>query len=171
MSIKKFINWVSTAVLIAIILITLNLVISTKMDQGKTSLFGNQLMVVLSGSMSPTFNTGSVVAVKPVRFENIKKGDIITFKDVDGRTVTHRVLEKQIDKLITKGDANDAQDSSSVSSDRVVGKVNISVPYVGYFVEFSKSKSGMLLFLVIPGIYLVLSQLWKLFKILTTEEA
>lgn len=170
MTIKKGLSWLISGLLIVLILFTLNMVITTKINGGKTTLLGNQLMVVLSGSMSPTFDTGSVVAVKPVRFEDIKKGDIITFKDVDGKTVTHRVLEKQNLNLITKGDANDSKDSQQVTSDRVIGIVNYSVPYFGYFVEFTKSKTGMLVFLIIPGVYLIISQFWGLFKLLTAEE-
>lgn len=170
MTYKKIANWIFSGLLVLILLISLNLVVSAKINGGKSSLLGNQLMVVLSGSMSPTFDTGSVVAVKPVRFEEINKDDIVTFNDIDGRIVTHRVLEKLEGKLVTKGDANDAADSTPVSSDRVIGKVNYWVPYVGYFVEFCKSKAGLLIFLVIPGVYLVLSQAWKLFQVLTAEE-
>lgn len=128
-------------------------------------------MVVLSGSMAPTFDTGSVVAVKPVTFEQIKQGDIITFKELDGRTVTHRVVEINEGKLITKGDANGGMDSTPVTKDRVIGQVDYWVPLVGYLVEFIKSKAGMLIFLGVPGLYLIVSQIWKLIKMMKEEEA
>lgn len=168
--VKKVASFATTVLLILVIALCVFLFIG-KMNGGKTNLFGSEIMVVLSGSMSPTFDTGSIVAVKPVTFEEIKQGDIITFKDVDERTVTHRVLEINNGELVTKGDANDGKDSTPVSKDRVVGKVQYWVPLIGYLVEFIKSKVGMLVFLGVPGLYLVVSQIYKLFKMFKEEEA
>jgi signal peptidase len=167
---KKVVSVATTLFLVLVIALCGFLFIG-KMNGGKTSLFGNELMVVLSGSMAPTFNTGSIVAVKPIEFEQIKPGDIITFKDVDGRTVTHRVVEINNGELITKGDANDGKDSVPVSADRIIGQVQYSIPFVGYLVDFIKSKIGMLVFLGVPGLYLIVSQIWKLFKMIKEQEA
>lgn len=170
MRIKKVVSSVVTGVLALVIILVFILAISTKMNNGKTSFFGNQLMVVLSGSMSPTFDTGSLVVVAPLRFSSIKNGDIVTFKEISGRTVTHRVVEVKGSELITKGDANSVKDSEPVTQDRVIGKVNVWIPYLGYFVDFTKSRTGIALFLIIPGAYLIISQIWKLFKAMAEDE-
>ena len=77
-----------------------------------------KLLIVQSGSMEPAIKTGSVVIVKPV--ENYKTNDVITF--VDGgksNTTTHRVVDMEVvsgqTQYITKGDANNAEDSNKVS--------------------------------------------------------
>lgn len=170
MTVKKILNWVLTGFMVLCVVLLGTLGVSSKINGGTPTVLGNQLMVVLSGSMAPTFNTGSIVTVKPIPFEEIKADDIVTFKDIDGKTVTHRVVEILEGKLITKGDANDGIDASPVTSDRVIGKVQVWIPYVGYFIQFTKSKIGLLVFLVVPGIYLVITQLWKLFKLLTNDE-
>ncbi|MED4586376.1 signal peptidase I [Brevibacillus choshinensis] len=167
---KKVASVVTTVFLVLVIALTGFLFIG-KMSGGKTTLLGSEIMVVLSGSMAPTFNTGSVVAVKPVKFEEIKKGDIITFKNEDDLTVTHRVVEITDGKLITRGDANNGNDSIPVTADRLLGKVQYSVPVIGYVIEFIRSKVGMLVFLGLPGIYLIISQIWKLFKMMKEAEA
>lgn len=171
MAILKKIVSVATSLLLVLVIALCGFLFIGKMNGGKTTLFGSEIMVVLSGSMAPTFNTGSIVAVKPIPFEQIKQGDIITFKDVDDRTVTHRVMEISEGKLITKGDANDGKDSTPVTKDRVIGQVQYSVPMLGYMVEFIKSKIGMLLFLGVPGLYLIVTQIWKLIRMMKEEEA
>lgn len=167
---KKCISILTSLFLIAVIAIT-GLLFVSKINGGKTVLFGNQIMVVLSGSMAPAFNTGSIVAVKPVDFKEVKEKDIITFKDPEGLTITHRVIEKRDGQLITKGDANDGKDTAPVTPDRFIGKVQYSVPLIGYFIEFARSELGMLLMLGLPGLYLIVSQVWKLLRMIKEEEA
>lgn len=170
MLLKKSISVLTSLFLIAVIAIT-GILFVGKVNGGKTVLFGSQIMVVLSGSMSPAFDTGSIVAVKPVAFHDVKVNDIITFKDPEGLTITHRVIEVGAGQLITKGDANDGKDTSPVTPDRLIGKVQYSVPLIGYFIEFARSGLGMLLMLAVPGVYLIVSQVWKLLRMIREEEA
>jgi signal peptidase len=72
--------------------------------------------------------------------------------------------------LVTKGDANDGKDTDPVTADRVKGKVQYSVPYIGYFIEFVKSPTGMLVFLAVPGLYLMISQIWKLLRMIKQQD-
>ena len=83
-------------------------------------IFGIRPYVVLSGSMEPEIKTGSVVFVNQnVKFSELEKGDIITYKTGDVM-VTHRVHEKNGDKIITKGDANDSLDGGFVTAATLV---------------------------------------------------
>jgi signal peptidase len=98
---------------VAILLLVLFVVISTKVSGGEPNLFGYELKMVLSGSMEPAIKTGSVIAVKPVTDPNVfQAGDVITYRSVDDPTIliTHRVVEAINDssgvKYVTKGDNN-----------------------------------------------------------------
>ncbi|HZG16630.1 MAG TPA: signal peptidase I [Candidatus Bathyarchaeia archaeon] len=172
--VKKIVSVLTTTFLVLVILLSV-FIFAGKFNGGKTTLFGNELLVVLSGSMSPTFDTGSIVAIRPVPFEEIQKGDIVTFKDKDDLTVTHRVIDfvenKGQKQLVTKGDANDGKDGNPVPADKVLGEVQYWVPLVGYLIEFVRSKVGMLLFLVVPGLYIIVSQIWKLMGMIKQQEA
>lgn len=103
---------------------------------------GYRPVVVLSGSMEPTFHVASVIYYKDTPFEEIQEGDVITFRAGSGDSlVTHRVEEKQeiSQSFITKGDANNSSDPNPVSFENVVGKTAlVSIPYAGYFVDFGK---------------------------------
>lgn len=93
--------------------------------------------VVLSGSMEPSIQTGSIVfSDKNVREVNV--GDVITY-DAGSRYVTHRVVCKMKEGYITKGDANWEADLKPVPQNRVIGKVMFSVPGFGYLIFFLRT--------------------------------
>ena len=101
---------------------------------------GYHPVVVLSGSMEPTYHVGSVIYYKAVPFEQINVGDPITFLGAEGGImVTHRVIEKDesAKAFVTQGDANGSRDPGTVRYTNVVGKASkISIPYGGYFVNY-----------------------------------
>ncbi|QBR92165.1 signal peptidase I [Nocardioides euryhalodurans] len=99
---------------------------------------GARPLTVLSGSMEPTYDIGSVVVVRPVDTDELAIGDVITFQPVsdDPRLTTHRIdgfaFGAEGKQFVTKGDNNDTVDLEPVSADQVRGEVWYSVPLVGY---------------------------------------
>lgn len=138
------------------------LVLSSKASGGEPTILGYQMKTVLSGSMEPTFLTGSIITIKLANTHtNYEKGDVITFRDEE-KLITHRIIEvKKVNGQTlykTKGDNNDAPDLGLVLSKNVVGKyTNVTIPFAGYLVNYATSKTGSALLLIIPGILLVLS--------------
>lgn len=102
---------------------------------------------ILTNSMEPEYPVGSLIYVSSYNLQDIKTGDVITFRlDVkSGNIATHRVVANVQDKhqFITKGDRNEEIDSTPVSYDRVVGKVVFSVPYLGIFYAWLVSTTGI----------------------------
>ncbi len=130
---------------------------------------GIRLFVVQSGSMEPTIKTGSVVIISPR--DNYQKDDIITyFADpsktnlrTPNSTVTHRIVdiktEKESTLFQTRGDSNNSPDKDPVSPKSVLGKVVLSIPYVGRIIAFTKTQVGFLSLIVIPGTIIIYSEL------------
>ena len=83
------------------------------------------------------FHVGSGVYVEKSSIDDIQVGDVITFYINDNTVVTHRVIDKDNDteSFHTKGDANETEDGGSVAYDKVVGKVVLNVPYLGYILR------------------------------------
>lgn len=163
MTLKKLVKWSSsflTFIMFAALVFLAVLVIASKSSGGEPTLFGYQFKTVLSGSMEPTFKTGSIIAVKTEGdTTKFKEKDIITFQEEDGRLITHRIVEVNKNKehtiYRTKGDNNASVDSSPVHSENVVAEyMGVTIPYVGYIVHLSQSKNGAFL-LLIPGIFLL----------------
>ncbi|MCU1518197.1 MAG: signal peptidase [Pseudarthrobacter sp.] len=100
---------------------------------------GSQSYTVLTNSMAPKFPPGTFLVVKPVDFEELAYGDVITFQMYSGRpdVETHRIVgfgstQTGEKTLITKGDNNGANDKAPVRELQVKGKLFYAVPYVGY---------------------------------------
>lgn len=119
---------------------------------------------VLSGSMRPTIYEGAMVFINRAD-KNYTKGNIITFIRPDNvrENVTHRIIKTEsIDgKTIyqTKGDANKTTDSWSVRPDAVWGKVIFTLPLVGYVINFSKTKLGVILTIALPLTIIILDEI------------
>lgn len=150
-----------TSLLFLLLLFMVFVVISSKASGGEPNFLGYQLKTVLSGSMEPTFKTGSIIAVKPLENPtNLQKNDVITFMETEEKLITHRIIEV-IDNgeqvlYRTKGDNNEDPDTSAVMPQNIVGKYSgLTIPYAGYFIDYAKSKTGTALLLIIPGIFLL----------------
>ena len=100
--------------------------------------FGVGAAVVLSGSMEPELSTGDLLFV--VERDSYEVGDVVVFQD--GRmTVTHRIVEITEDQVITRGDANNAEDAP-ISIQQIKGEVAFAIPLVGYVVNVVKTPLG-----------------------------
>jgi len=151
------------------------LVLSSRASGGEPTIFGYQVKVVLSGSMEPTFKTGSIIAIKLGDSKSsYHKKDVITFKDGE-KLITHRIIKVKVVNgqplYKTKGDNNDAPDMNMVMPKNVVGKyTNFTIPYMGYVINYATSKIGAALLLIIPGIMLVLSSVWSILRTMKEVE-
>jgi signal peptidase I len=126
---------------------------------------GIKMYTVLSGSMEPSIKTGSVVVTRPEL--SYREGDVITFMSSGNpnpkNSVTHRISavaqEEGREVFVTKGDANNTPDGGFVTSSQVLGKVNISIPYLGYAVNFAQTQMGLIFLIIIPATLIVYSEL------------
>lgn len=124
--IRKIVHILSN---IIYVLITVYLVICIPM------IFGHTPVVVLSGSMEPTYKVGSVIYYKKVSEKELKEEDVITF-NVDNKTISHRIVSIDNGLIETKGDANNTSDVHKIRYKNIKGKVgNISIPYIGYYIK------------------------------------
>ena len=83
-SIRKTWNVISSILVALVVLLALLLV--------GARLFGLQVYTVLSGSMEPTYHTGSLIYVKKVDPYTIRDGQVITFMLDENTIATHRVV-------------------------------------------------------------------------------
>ncbi|WP_435552049.1 signal peptidase I [Natrinema sp. CGMCC1.2065] len=128
----------------------------------------SQSHVVLSDSMSPTFESGDVILVEDVDPASIEEGDVITYADGSGERTTHRVVEVvERDgerQFRTQGDANDDPDGDLVPASAVEGRHTHTLPYIGHVVLFAGSRLGLALFVIVPGALLAVSEVWDLYR-------
>jgi len=130
---------------------------------------GDASFVVVSGSMEPAIAVGDAVVVGEVNGDDVRVGDVITYVTADrSAPTTHRVIEIQQTaagpEFVTQGDNNEDPDASTVTPDRLVGRVILTIPYIGYVVEFVGTTTGFALLVAAPIALLVLTELWAFLK-------
>ena len=136
--VKKTLNIITTMLVVIEVLLAVLLV--------GVRLVGLQPYTVLSGSMEPTYHTGSLIYVKEVEPEEVKVGQPITFVlNEDLVVATHRVVEinEENQHFYTKGDANESVDGSPVHFKNLIGVPVFSIPYLGYLSNYIQNPPGM----------------------------
>lgn len=114
-------------------------------------IFGYSALEVVSGSMEPTIHVGDIIIVDTTE-KNIKEKDIVTFYDIDGSFVTHRIVSMNEDEIITKGDNNNALDDA-IKKDKIAGKYLFKITGAGKLLAAFKSPFVMVMILIIGLLY------------------
>jgi signal peptidase I len=121
----------------------------------------------ISESMGSAIPLGSVVVVKS--FSSYQVGDIISYyAQVSEETaiVTHRITAIGGNVYLTKGDANMLADRELVRPRLIIGKVILTIPYLGYFLNFSKSLLGVIFSIIGPALVIISLELMKILSYL-----
>lgn len=154
-SFQKVWNVIST-IIVAIVVILALLLVGARV-------VGLQVFTVLSGSMEPTYHTGSLIYVKKVDPYTIEPGQPITFMLDENTIATHRVVgvvpdeeDPTVIRFRTKGDANDAEDGSLVHYKNVIGTPVFSIPYLGYVADYIQHPPGMYIAISAGAVLLLL---------------
>lgn len=154
-TIKKIWNAMTT-VLVGLVLVLAILLAGVR-------LFGFQVYTVLSGSMEPTYHTGSLIYVKDVDYTELEAGDVITFMLDEETIATHRIVapvpdeeDPTVIRYRTKGDANDAEDGKLVHYKNIIGSPVFTIPYLGYVANFIQNPPGTYIAISMGAILLLL---------------
>ena len=132
-ALKKIWNVISSILVAVVVLLALLLV--------GARIVGLQVFTVLSGSMEPTYHTGSLIYVKKVDPYTIEVGQPITFM-LDESTIVPDEEDPSVIRFRTKGDANEAEDGSLVHYKNVIGTPIFSIPYLGYVADYIQHPPG-----------------------------
>lgn len=160
--IKKAISIIVILILIPILLISIVILVDSHTHPNEVpSFWGWKPFIVLSGSMETQISAGDIVVVKEIDTNELKKGDIIAFKD-GNIVITHRIDEvTEIDgktQYITKGDNNNTQDIGYVSPEQIEGVFKFKVSRLGNLAMFIQTPLGIIVCLSIPIIIIILLQ-------------
>ncbi|MBQ4583301.1 MAG: signal peptidase I [Bacilli bacterium] len=138
------------------------------------------LYTIISPSMKPNLNVYDlIVDVRVDDPKTIKKGDVITFVSTStvsqGMTITHRVIdiipaEDGTLQYKTKGDNNMTADGAYVTFENILGKVVFRIPQFGRVQYFLAQKSGWLLVVVVPALFIIIKNIVKLINLVNVKD-
>lgn len=151
---------ISTIILLALLALAALLIVPI--------ILGYTELAVLTGSMEPTIPVGSLIYVQETDPATLETGDVITYRLEGDTMVTHRVVETNPDEgyVITQGDAN-ADPDGQITFDRIVGKMDFHLPYLGYISMNIHTQTGIF---AICGTLIVIILLTFLPEIFAPEE-
>lgn len=179
--IVTIISWTLFSLLILILAFLAYYLIATKLYEAKGDKYEPKfsLYTIVSPSMEPQINVYDVVInVRVDDKSQIKPGDVITFTSTsnisDGMTVTHRV-KNVINgpnglEFVTQGDNNMSEDSDTAKDYNVIGKVIMKVPQLGRIQFFIASWGGWFLVVLAPALYIIVSDIFKIFKLSNSKK-
>lgn len=137
--VKKILGWVVYIAVLAALIWAIPKVMSYALNSDYP------MASITSGSMWPSLKKGDLVFIKGVSKDDIEIGDIIVYQNEKGFTI-HRVVEKNEQTLVTKGDANNVKDSP-VKYEDIIGKAvergdkPLRIPLLGSInILFNKAK-------------------------------
>jgi signal peptidase len=136
--------------------------------------FGYHRYLITSGSMTGTYDRGSIVFDKPVPVSDLEVGDVITYtppasSGVHG-LITHRIVSisdhgSEGISYRTKGDANPDADPWRFQLDQPTqAKVAFCIPYLGYGIAALSMLPIRMLIIGIPALliaFALIARLWR----------
>jgi signal peptidase len=135
---------------------------------------GWQRYIITSGSMTGTYDRGSLVLDEVVPVSELRVGDVITYRPPAGAgpagLVTHRIAEISRDNLgrrmfRTKGDANEAADPWTFALPKgEQARVRAGVPYVGFALAALGRRDLRILIVGVPAALIALTSLAGLWR-------
>jgi signal peptidase len=133
--------------------------------------FGWQRYAIVSGSMTGTYDRGSLVIDEVVPVAQLKAGDVITYRPPAGdHLITHRIAwighDQQGRRLYrTKGDANQVADPWTFRLDQPQqARVRFGVPYVGFGLAALGRRDVRMAIIALPALLIAafnLAGLWR----------
>jgi signal peptidase len=146
-----------------------------------TALLGWQRYVIVSGSMTGTYDRGSLVLDQVVPTASLRVGDVITYRPPAGAgghdLVTHRIAAIAQGRdgsraFRTKGDANPVADPWTFTLPRPTqARVRFGVPYAGFAVAALSDRRARMLIVGLPALLIALATLAGLWREAGTETA
>jgi len=164
-SARRVANLIGTAISVVVVMIgCVGIVVAIATHfapEGEYTVFGHPMLVVLSGSMSPTVRTGDLVIDNPVsagEAAQLKAGQIISFRSAPGaKVITHRIAQVTSTSgavaYVTKGDANNAADKTQVAPPQIVGVYNTKISNGGYILNALHQPLTLSLLLASPALW------------------
>ncbi|MGH7759727.1 MAG: signal peptidase I [Candidatus Dormibacteria bacterium] len=162
------------AALVLVFIAALFLAVVTRANpSGIPSAFGHRTFVVLSGSMTGTFDVGDLIVDRTVTRQqaaHLHKGQVISFEEVGARgqvisVYTHRIYlvrhllnaktQSYTTAYETKGDANPYPDHNRVLPGQVLGAYQYRLPDLGYVLDALHQPWAFVLLITVPFAALV----------------
>lgn len=131
------------------------------------SVFGYCFYYVLTDSMEPEISSGEMILGKRTDPDELQVGDVITYigdtGSLNGKIITHKIVEIEGSIFTTKGVANDIPDPA-INSNQILSKYVMTIPFAGNIFSVINSKYGFIFLIVTPLVLLIVNEVTIIVK-------
>lgn len=92
-------------------------------EKAAAAFIGAQTFWGLGHSMEPLYTSNTAVVVKPVPYDNIKKGMTVVYVKRNGKVAAHSVVDEDRRGYVVQGLNNDEADIESVNESNLIGVI------------------------------------------------
>lgn len=142
------------------------------------SLWGWQRYAIVSGSMTGTYDRGTLVLDEVVPSADLRVGDVITYMPPAGagpdHLITHRIAWIGQDasgqrSYRTKGDANETADPWTFRLGATQARVKAGIPHAGTVLTALSGRRGRMIAIALPALLIAAVSLLRLWRALGEE--
>lgn len=158
---ERYTKVIIYAMIIIVIWNILLICISSALNKNEKYLFGLKAYIITTDSMKPHINSGDVIIISKVSEENLKVGDVITFKK-DEEVITHRIIKinkSEENDYITKGDNNNIEDQKSISYKDIEGRKVLRIPFLGKIIMKLQDEVYIIILIIIALVLYLKTQI------------
>lgn len=171
----KKITSVLCGCLVVLEIVIIAFIVFSKMSGGVPSIFGYNMYVVASPSMSPEIEVGDIVISKTYDGESLEVGNVVQFVSKSGESagkiITHKIIwigGENNDEIITKGVANTEPDAP-IKRDEVISVVKYKTVVIDKIYRVISSPWGFVLFVTLPLAAMIVWEIVSLSKDIKKE--
>lgn len=176
LSIRKALSRIGNILFVLVVVFLCFYIVAAAQNRAP-SIFGFRVLRVLTDSMSPVFESGSIILIQNTDTDALETGDIITFSSSDPELNnaynTHRIYDVIEDTesgerlFFTKGDNNQWEDDYEVEENQIVGRYVGNVPcgqLVSKALDQLSNAPVYFLVVIVPIILCMTSAFGQLFR-------
>lgn len=120
-------------------------------------LLGLGLLTTDGASMEPGISEGDLAVIR--RAPQYHQGDVVAYRSEEiGRMVLHRVVDRDGDRFVTKGDNNSWLDPDTPTSAEIRGQLWLRVPRAGAALGWLRSPMGVSAVPVVAGTVVLMTK-------------
>ena len=155
---SNIIKGITTLLIILVVLI----IVLQRVSNGKITLGGYSIFIVVTESMVPKYNVGDMLLAKKIDINNIKVGDdVVYLGNTDtfaGKIVTHRVVDiegNNSNKIFHTKGINNIIEDPTITGSQIQGKVVTKLTILSILTKIINNQYGFFFIIVIPLVILI----------------
>lgn len=178
MKLKNILKKVGSAlcgVLIALEILVIAFLVISRMSGGVPSLFGYNVYVIVSPSMTPELEVGDVIVSRVYRGDGLEVGDVVQYVAksgvIRGEIITHKIISisEEDGTVVTKGVAN-SQPDAPIREEDVLAVMTYKAVILDDVYAVVNHPAGFILLVILPMAAMIVAEMVNLAREIHEEK-